>query len=229
MNEMTHEDALREMSAERYLLGELSGEPREVFEQHLFECALCAEDVKAGVAFLQAARAELSAQPAVKARHAAARRKWLSPAWLVPALAASLLAVVYQSAFVEPALRQQLAQADAPAIVNNLVLAGGATRGGGLAQITAPAHGSFLLSVDIPASGEYSGYVCSLYSPGGAMVWHGNVTPQQANDTVLIRIPSAITQAGENTLLVQGVSQNSPSGAKLVDLSRHRFVLTLSQ
>jgi hypothetical protein len=223
---MNHEDALREMSAERYLLGELRGEPRDLFEEHLFDCPLCAADVTAGVTFLQGARAEL-ARPA-KARAAADRGRWrqlLSPVWLVPALAASLLAVAYQSIYVEPTLRQELAQADSPAIVSNLVLAGGATRGGGMPHVTAPEHGSFLLSVDIPAQSTYSGYVCSLYSPSGAVVWHGSVTPQQANDTVLIRVPAAVTSAGENTLLVQGVR----SGAKLDDLARHTFLLELSK
>ncbi len=226
MSRMDHQDALREMSAERYLLGELTGEPRASFEEHLFGCAECAADVTSGVTFLQGARAEL-ARP-VKAAPSRVRQL-LSPAWLVPALAASLLAVAYQSAVIEPALRQQLAQADSPAILNNLVLTGGAVRGDSEPHVSAPAHGGFLLSVDIPAQSTYSAYLCTLYSPSGAQVWHGSVTPQQANDTVLIRVPAAVTSAGENTLLVQGVRQLSPSGDKLVDLARHKFKLELSK
>lgn len=234
---MEHQDALREMSAERYLLGELTGESREIFEEHLFACPLCAADVKAGVAFLQGARAELAvparsqtAATALKSNRNGERwRQLLSPVWLVPALAASLVAVAYQSAVVLPALHQQIAQADSPAIMNNLVLTGGATRGGSTLHVSAPAHGSFLLSVDIPAQSVYAAYLCSLYSPSGALVWHGSVTPQQANDTVLIRVPSSVTQAGENALLVQGVRQGSPAGAKLDDLARHSFVLELSK
>jgi len=224
---MNHEDALREMSAEQYLLGELKGEARDRFEDHLFDCSLCADDVKAGVTFLQGARAELSSARAIKALPARPSRFRLlfSPGWLVPALAASLITVAYQSAFVEPALRQQLAQADSPAIVNNLVLTGGATRGGEIPTVSAPEHGSFLLSVDIPAQSVYSSYLCTLYTPSGVAVWHGSVTAQQANDTVLIRVPSAVTSAGENTLLVQGVSQNSAAGAKLDDLARHKFLV----
>jgi hypothetical protein len=222
---MNHQEALREMSAERYLLGELTGEPRELFEEHLFDCPLCAADVTSGVTFLEGARAELGAAAKIKARV----QRLLSPMWLVPALAASLLAVVYQSAFVEPALKQQLAQADSPAIVSNLVLTGGATRGGSMPHVSAPAHGSFLLSVDIAAQSTYSAYVCSLYSPSDALVWHGSVTPQQANDTVLIRVPAAITSAGENTLVVQGVRQGDAAGAKLDDLARYTFLLELSR
>lgn len=228
---MNHQDALRELLAERYLLGELTGEPRESFEEHLFDCPLCTADIKAGVTFLQAARAQLAAAPAAnKVRQGSSGRlaRLLRPAWMVPALAASLLTVAYQSAVVLPAMRQQLAQADSPAIMNNLVLTGGATRGGGLPHITAPAYGSFLVSLDIPSQSTYTAYVCSLYSPSGALVWHGTVTPQQANDTVLIRIPSAVTQVGENTLLVQAKRADDSSGANMVDLARHKFLLELS-
>jgi hypothetical protein len=232
---MNHKEALRDMAAERYLLGELTEEPREAFEEHLFECSLCAADLTSGVAFLQAARAELAAPARLAAPASVAKpgnglsrlRGLLSPAWLVPALAASLLTIAYQSAVVLPTMRQQLAQADSPEIINNLVLTGGATRGGSMPHITAAEHGSFVLSVDIAAQSTYSAYLCSLYAPSGALVWHGTVTPQQANDTVLIRLPSAITRAGENILLVQGVRQGSSSGANLDDLARHSFVLEL--
>ena len=137
---MNHQDALREMSAERYLLGELAGESRAIFEEHLFSCPLCAADVKAGVTFLQGARTELSV-PAITRLKAPSRiQRVLSPLWLVPALAAALLVVAYQSAVVLPAMRQQLALADAPALMNNLVLTGGATRGSDLPHVSAPAR-----------------------------------------------------------------------------------------
>ena len=122
--------------------------------------------------------------------------------------------MVYQSVIVVPGIKRELAEAKAPAVLNSLVLAGGVARGGGLAKISAPAGGAFLLSVDIPPVGDYSSYVCSLYSPGGAMVWSGPVSPEQAKDTVQIQVPVAITQSGENTLLVQGVRQDG-AGAKM--------------
>jgi hypothetical protein len=230
---MNHQDALREMSVERYLLGELTGERREVFEEHLFDCEQCAADLKAGVDLLEGARTEL-AHPdrlatAVRQRPPSRLNWLLSPAWLAPALAACLLVVVYQTFFVIPEIRRQLAQANVPAVLNNLVLAGGTARGGGLLRVVAPENGSFLLSVDIPSSSIYSGYLCSLYSPAGALVWHVRISPQQANDTVQIRVPLASTQAGENTLLIQGERPSEPSGVTLDDLSRHRFILEIQK
>src|SRR6476660_3314126 len=102
---MKHEDTLREMSVERYLLGELTGDSRNTFEEHLFECAECASEVKAGVALLEGARLELAAnrREATTPRKAPSLFGWLlSPVWLAPALAACLALVIYQSAFVVP-------------------------------------------------------------------------------------------------------------------------------
>ena len=225
---MKHEDTLREMSVERYLLGELTGDSRNSFEDHLFECAECALEVKAGVALLEGARLELAANPRVTTtRKAPSVFEWLlSPMWLVPALATCLALVIYQSAFVVPHMRKELAESKAPAVLNSLVLTGGAARGEASPRVSAPADGFFLLSVDIPAVAEYSSYVCTLYSPSGKPVWSGVVTPEKAKDAVQIQVPSAATQAGENTLLVQGVRQGG-GDAKMDILTTDKFTLNI--
>jgi hypothetical protein len=51
-----HEEATTTYAAERYVLGELSPEERELFEQHYFDCALCAEDVRDLVCVTDGAR-----------------------------------------------------------------------------------------------------------------------------------------------------------------------------
>jgi hypothetical protein len=124
-------------------------------------------------------------------------------------------------------MKRQLAQANEAGVLNSLVLAGGASRGGGPPKIVAPANGSFLLSVDIPSLGTYSGYACSLYSPSGALVWRGDVSPEQAKDVVQIKVPATITQSGENTLLIQGVQEADGSRSKLDTLATYKFVVEL--
>ncbi len=56
MNEMDHEEAVRVQAAERYVLGELPAILCEAYEEHHFDCRECAIDVKAGAAFVDAAR-----------------------------------------------------------------------------------------------------------------------------------------------------------------------------
>jgi anti-sigma factor RsiW len=43
---MKHEEAIEMLMAERYVLGELPGTQREEFEEHMFSCAHCAQDVR---------------------------------------------------------------------------------------------------------------------------------------------------------------------------------------
>ena len=223
---MNHDDAIREMAVEKYLLGELTGDPRNVFEEHLFECQLCTADLKSGVTLLEGTRRELAAS--LREGTAAGRPSflpaWLSPVWMLPALAGCLALLVYQSAIVVPGMRKQVAEANAPAVLNTLVLAGGQARGEDLPKVTAPKEGSFLLAVDIPSSADYASYLCVLYAPDGSTVWSGKVASEQARDAVHIQIPSAITKPGENTLVVDGVRSDA-AGATMDILATNKFIL----
>lgn len=228
---MTHEDALKEMSVERYLLGELTGESRDTFEEHLFECQLCAADVTAGVTFAQAARVELAPQREQKLTHG--RFAWLDsilrPVWLAPAVSLCILVILYQNSVVLPHLRQQAAKSEAPRVLNSLVLAGGTTRGDQLPRVSVPQGGIFLLSIDIPAAEQYTSYDCSLFAPSGRLVWKATVPPEQVKDTMQISIPAASTEAGENTVLIQGARSGGASGVRLEDVVRRKFVLTIQK
>jgi hypothetical protein len=51
--EKIHRFAEQNLLPEKYLLGELSGADLEDFEQHMFECSICFESVKAGQVFTQ--------------------------------------------------------------------------------------------------------------------------------------------------------------------------------
>ena len=209
---MNHEDAIREMAVEKYILGELTGDSRNVFEEHLFDCHLCAADLQSGITLLEGSRRELAAglREETKPKRRSFLPAWLSPLWLAPALAACLALIAYQSVIVFPGMRQELAEAKTPEVLNSLALAGGTARGSDLPKVTAPMNGSFLLSVDIPPGGDYASYLCSLYSPDGSMVWSGKVTTEQAKDAVQLRVPLAITKPGENKLIVNGLRGDGP-------------------
>ena len=47
---MNHTEAVRLKAAEKYLMGELSAELRDQYEDHYFGCAECAQDIAAGSA-----------------------------------------------------------------------------------------------------------------------------------------------------------------------------------
>jgi hypothetical protein len=232
---MTHEDALRQMAVEQYLLGELSGEPRDAFEEHFFECHICAADLKAGRTFMDAGKvvaeenkaslriSHPSVSPIPRRSIAEQIGLWL----LVPALAASLLILIYQNAFVLPAMRRQVARADAPEVLNSLVLANINARGEAVPEIVAPPAGSVLIAVDIPPEAGFSGYICSLYGPSGSMLWQVHVSLQQAENTVSLRVPTQKEAEGTNILVVRGIPATG-NGAP-VEVGRYRFSLRAQQ
>src|SRR5215472_14855904 len=47
-----HEQAIKNMMAERYLLGELTDAERDAYEAHLFDCQVCFAQVKTGTEFV---------------------------------------------------------------------------------------------------------------------------------------------------------------------------------
>ena len=225
---MNHLDATQAMAVEKYVLNELTPELRAEFEEHYFECAECAMDLRATTAFLDAAKAEFKAASAAKLLPVSAAKKrgsWLwRPAFVVPALAACLLFMVYQNAVVVPRLHQQIAQFNAPEIVPSVSLIGGNSRGGAIPSMTVPAGHPFLLLMDIPTRDRFSAYTCSLYSPAGKLAWQVQVSAQQAKDTVSITVPAADRIDGKYSLHVQG--NTSPSSPETpIDLARYSFVL----
>ena len=56
---MDHNEATKQMAAERYLLDELTPELRDAFEEHAFDCPECSVDLRAGATFIGAAKVEL--------------------------------------------------------------------------------------------------------------------------------------------------------------------------
>jgi hypothetical protein len=225
---MNHDEAVREQAVERYILGELAQDVRARFEEHFFDCAICAADLKTGALFVDALRADR--QPAgssapdlriVPKRTA----PWLRP-WLAPALAASLLVVAYQNILVLPAMRRAANVAQTPAVMNNVILANIDARGGDIPKVVAPALGSFLLSVDIPSKGDYASYICLLYNASGERLWQMPITVQQVENTVSLRVPTDRAASGVNEVRILGVPA---AGGSPVEVGRYRFNLQISQ
>ncbi|MCU1253326.1 MAG: zf-HC2 protein [Edaphobacter sp.] len=224
---MNHQEALQEMAVERYLLGELGGASLDSFEEHLFECSECARDVKIGATFIDAVRTEVSVPRKVAAPRVESARRWTSwftsPWVLAPALAACLVILAYQTFVLQPRMKLEVAQAQAPAVLNPLILANAGPRGDSIPEIVASEHGSFVVWLDVPTTGGFSSYRCSLYAPDGSPLWQTTVSPEQVRDALLISIPTDKTTEGLNVFLIQGLPAAGDSSDTLEDLTRYRF------
>jgi len=60
---MDHDVVVRQQMTEKYLLDELSPTERDEFEEHFFDCADCAIDVRAGSTLIEQGKIILAEEP----------------------------------------------------------------------------------------------------------------------------------------------------------------------
>lgn len=223
---MTHSETVGGMAVERYLLGELTPDEREAFEEHAFDCQECALDLRAGAAFYREAKVQLpqfapAALPAA-ARLATEQEKspwfsWFTPAFAVPAFAVLLLLIGYQNLATIPGLRRA---AEQPQVMPWTAVHLG-TRAAGAVSVAADRKQGALLFVDVPQQGGYTSFSFELYDAQGQRVWKSTaITPREGeNGTLSLWIPGAALHEGAYTLAISGIL---PSG-ETTEISRRAF------
>lgn len=222
---MDHDEAMRQMMVERYLLGELAPDAQEAFEEHFFSCQECAFDVRSAAAFIDHTKAMLATpahEPALakSERREAGRWAWFRPAISVPVMALLVLILLYQGLIEVPKARREAAQGTTAQILPALSLINAATRGGNRAELTVQHGEPFLLFVDVPTQPQFVSYTAEMYDPAGQAVWSLPVTSEAAKDTVSIRIPGQQVP-GMYSLQVRGVE----SSGKTTEVGRFPFEL----
>jgi len=232
---MNHHEAVQRSAVEKYALNELSPGEREEFEEHYFECSECAADLRATVAFLDETRKELARQAAAgkSKRQVVSPSKrsrfdflW-RPAFAGPVFALLLLVVIYQNSPLSPRVTGgESGKMDLPEVLPTLSLIGAGSRGEPIPSLTARRGQPLLLLIDVPVTEQYSSYSCALVAPKGTVLWRVSVSPEQAKDTVSIRVPAARWERGDYTVLVQGLS-GAPQG-KPVEIASYRFTMNTS-
>src|SRR5438309_1066865 len=104
---MDHFQAVQSNANERYLLGEMTVEEGESYEEHFFDCAECAAQVKAGAIFIENARSVMGDQSDAALGETAARDpgahfggRWATWAWAAALLLMGVF--LYQNAVTIP-------------------------------------------------------------------------------------------------------------------------------
>ena len=187
---MTHQQAVRTMASERYLLDEMSELERYQFEAHYFDCDECAEDVRLGETIREEVKAN-GAMPAQKP--VAAPLQFKRPAWrqasvAIPWAAAAALTVTvgYQSMVTMPALRQ----ADTPQALSPVVLRG-ATRGADpVVKISGSGDTFVTLAPDIMPGAETKTLAYELLGPNRTTVISGRAPPPPSGAPFMLLIPA---------------------------------------
>jgi hypothetical protein len=226
---MDHSEAIRIKAAEQYLLGELTGDAREQYEEHFFTCQECAMEVRAGAAFLDNAKDAFRAERDLVPSQRPGARRWfdlfLRPAFAVPALALLVLVVTYQSTIVIPRLKTSLAQATAPQAIPSFSLITENSRGGNPVTIHAPRNKPFSIYLDIPPDRHFLFYNCELQTESGNLELALRIPAEEAKDTVQLLIPASRLQRGNHILVIRGGGPPQGSGAAEPEIARYTFNL----
>jgi hypothetical protein len=214
---MDHSEATQQMTAERYLLDELTPEERDAFEQHVFDCPECALDLRAGSVFITEAKSqlpELASQsstpaPTKPARPAPKKNRWSfwwQPAFALPAFAVMLTVIAFQNFSTIPSLRRAAGE---PRVLESTAIHLG-TRGSVHTSVPADRTEGLALSIELPQSSAYASYVFELYDPEGKEVWTRKVTsanPDAGDDSIVsLVIPGPGLLQGSYTLSISGIT-----------------------
>jgi hypothetical protein len=225
---MDHHEAVQTMAAERYLLGELTPELRDAYEDHLFGCAECATDVKLGAAFISHAKEILPAMSAQGASSRPLKEKthkkkekrdwfsWLRPAIMAPAFACLMAIVGYQNLVVLPRLE---VAASEPRLLPAATVLHGETRGG-LQVVYADLISGSSISVVLPPAGGYVSYRFDVYTAKSKLVWSQTQVAVAMDDTASIWLPARVRQDSYK-LVVTGITatgENIPVQQQIFEL-----------
>jgi hypothetical protein len=222
-------------AAEQYLLGELTGDLREQYEEHFFSCHECAEEVKVGVAFVGGAREVLGSENFFRVPPAPAKtdvQGWFAmlfrPAFAVPAMAILLAIVSYQNAILIPRMKKDISQTNAPQALASFSLIRENSRGGAPSTIIVPPNKPFGLYLDIPP-GNFSSYICEMETESGTPEISLRLSQQEATETVQLLIPAGRLGPGRHILIVNGLGGSPGINGEGMEVVRYSIVLSFKQ
>ena len=201
---MDHDLAVKSQACEKYLLGELSPDLRDAYEEHYFSCAECAAQLRMAAELIGAGQHIFAKTPDLAASAPAVREpdgwsRWLRPAFAIPVMAGLLLIVGYQNVVLIP----QLQQSQSPRVLPMFSLISANTRGETLPVFAAQPNQPFGLYVDIPVDPEIPNYKVSVQDPSGKTILSSSLDYAQAQKTqVLVINPER--KSGKYSLVIIG-------------------------
>jgi anti-sigma factor RsiW len=207
MAQMDHNETIQLQAAVKYVLGELSPAQREEYEEHYFDCAECAVDIKALATFADTTRELLRRERETQRAAELAPvhggwLSWLQPMVAVPAMAALLLIIAYQNTVTLPKAREEATSSEAQLFVTSRAPKMIVVRGGEeLAKFTVRQNESLPLTFHFTPSATSDAYVGQLLDESGRAVLHVRVPGSFTNKELNLVIPANRVKAGKYTLV----------------------------
>jgi hypothetical protein len=230
---MNHNEARQLQAAEKYLLGELSLAQREEYEEHYFDCAECAVDLKAMAVFADNAREVLrqeTANSVVTGRAATwdGWFGWLKPVVAVPAFAVLLLVIGYQNTLTIPQAEKRAAQGMALVLSTPPVsLRGANVRGEEEMKVPVHANEGFSLLFDFTPRRTFDQYLCQLQDEAGHSLSQLAIPGTSTNREVQLTVPGGLVHAGKYSLVFTGGSSGMKGQPTADEVLRLTFTIEI--
>lgn len=206
---MDHNDAVRLQAAEKYMLGEFPPDLRDEYEEHFFECAECAADVKAVAGFVDVSRDVLRSNPEKLAETRAASTqgggwRWYRPVIAVPAFAALLLVIGYQSFVSIPKAKQAAAIGASQILFSSHALRGVNTAGEEGRTLSIRPDEAFFLDFDFVPTRTFDSYIAQLEDAEGRVLLRAKIAGANVNQEAHLPIPAGMLHPGRYVLAFYG-------------------------
>jgi hypothetical protein len=218
-------------AAEKYVLGEMKGELREEFEEHYFDCAECALDVKAAAAFIAASKDIFQEEPVPvpvakdEKRKAWGWRGWLKPLIAVPALAALVVMLAYEGHHLKSGLKEPVGADQNLVASANFGLRGGDRVANENTVVRVHAGEAFGLHFDFTPTQTMESYTAELQDQSGRAMMQVAIPAERINKEVKFVVPAGRLVAGNYVLVVYGTggAAAGPGPAGKIDVASLPF------
>jgi hypothetical protein len=207
---MNHQLAEQTQAVDKYLLNELNEAERLEFEEHYFDCQICAEQLQHNAIVVDNLKQVLleNQRDVSRQRMSAAAKPgrswldWLRPATLVPAFAALALALIvgYQNFVYIPGLTR-------PQALETVPIPSAARDSGTVAAIDRRLP-MFNLSFDVDSPQAYPAYTCDFQREGKGSILKVDSGPRNvASFTLELLLPSKRFPPGRYVMILRPASQ----------------------
>jgi hypothetical protein len=202
---MDHNEAVRLQAAEKYVLGEFPQNLCDEYEEHFFDCAECALDLKAAAAFVDVSRSEaLRSVDKQLVSEKVGWFRWFRPIVVASAFGALLLLLGYQISVTIPKAKENSASGGAQVLFNSYPLRGVNTAGEEGRTLSIRPGEAFLLNFDFVPTRGFDSYICQLEDAQGHLILRAKIAAGSANQEAHLPVPAGTLRPGKYVLAFYG-------------------------
>ena|ERR1041385_5561206 len=198
---INHEEAVKDLMAERYLLGELNAVDREAYELHLFSCNACFEQVKVGTEFVTHLRHIGTEDPKAPLAPGFMGRLMANARQPIPVTMFGLLLMVGGFS-VHQSL--EISHLKEPRAEVRSVLVGIAHGSSDTSLLKVPRNSALSLGVEYAPKGDFISYQAQVLSSSGKVLHTVAFPETQVGTTASIALPADALRSGQYSIVVFG-------------------------